>query len=103
MIIAEYTHLPHTYDFIFSKFVMPSGVYWLYIAAVGIFGTISQLLMTKAYSLTKAGIVGTITYSQILFAVIIGSLLGDKLPDIYSWIGMSLIVIAGLLVTMPKR
>jgi drug/metabolite transporter (DMT)-like permease len=59
--------------------------------------------MTKAYSLTQAGIVGTITYTQILFAVIIGTLLGDQLPDLWSWIGMGLIVVAGLLVTIPKR
>jgi len=103
MVLAEYIHLPSTYDFMFSKFVMPEGIIWLYILAVGIFGTISQLLMTKAYSLTQAGIVGTITYTQILFAVIIGTLLGDKLPDAYSWIGMALIVIAGFLVTMPKK
>jgi len=54
--------------------------------------------MTKAYSLTKAGIVGTITYTQILFAVIIGTILGDRYPDLYTFIGMVLIVLAGVLV-----
>ena len=103
MALAEYITVPQSYDFLITRFVMPQGITWLYIIAVGIFATASQLLMTKAYSLTQAGIVGTITYTQILFAVIIGTLLGDQLPDLWSWIGMGLIVVAGLLVTVPKR
>ena len=85
-------------DFIFAKFIMPHKIEWLYIVVVGITATLSQLLMTKAYSVTKAGIVGTITYSEIIFAVIIGTALGDKFPDILTLFGMMLVVIAGVLV-----
>jgi drug/metabolite transporter (DMT)-like permease len=102
MLIATFYTFDDGLDFIFAKFVMPEGIEWLYVVLVGISATISQLLMTKAYSLTKAGIVGTITYTQILFGVTIGTLLGDKFPDIYTLIGMGLIVIAGLLVILPK-
>jgi drug/metabolite transporter (DMT)-like permease len=103
MSLAEWIEAPTGYDFLIAQFIMPHGIAWLYITAMGVFATASQLLMTKAYSLTQAGIVGTITYTQILFAVIIGTLLGDQLPDLRSWIGMGLIVVAGLLVTVPKR
>jgi len=103
MIIANFYDFSDGLDFIFAKFVMPKGIEWLYVVLIGISATISQLLMTKAYSLTKAGIVGTITYTQILFGVIIGTILGDKFPDIYTIIGMGLIVIAGLLVVLPKK
>jgi len=103
MILAEFVTVSPSFTFMVSKFIMPHGILWLYIILAGIFATASQLLMTKAYSLTQAGIVGTITYTQILFAVIIGTLLGDHFPDMWSWIGMGLIVVAGLLVTIPKR
>jgi drug/metabolite transporter (DMT)-like permease len=103
MLIATFYTFDDGLDFIFAKFVMPEGIEWLYVVLVGISATISQLLMTKAYSLTKAGIVGTITYTQILFGVTIGTLLGDKFPDIYTLIGMGLIVVAGLLVILPKE
>lgn len=103
MLLAELVTVPDTWAFAVSRFVMPHGILWFYIIAAGLFATASQLLMTKAYSLTQAGIVGTITYTQILFAVIIGTLLGDQLPDLWSWIGMGLITAAGLLVTVPKR
>lgn len=102
MLLAEYITVPASLHFMIAQFVMPQGILWLYIILAGILATASQLLMTKAYSLTQAGIVGTITYTQILFAVVIGALLGDSFPDLWSWIGMGLIVIAGLLVTMKK-
>ena len=89
-------------DILFAPFVMPVGNEWFMIVAVGIFATISQILMTKAYELTKAGIVGTISYSNIIFAVIIGVMLGDPIPDIWTFLGILLVIIAGLLVAIPK-
>jgi len=100
--LAEFVEPTEAYDFLLSKFIMPHGITWLYIVAVGVLATASQLLMTKAYSLTKAGIIGTITYTQIIFAIIIGTVLGDPFPDIWSFLGISLVIIAGLLVMIPK-
>ena len=81
---------------------MPQGIEWAYVTAVGVFATVSQLLMTKAYELTKAGIVGTISYSNIVFAVIIGVMLGDPIPDIWTTLGIILVILSGLLVALPK-
>ena len=89
-------------DMLFAPFVMPEGIEWFMIVAVGIFATISQLLMTKAYELTKAGIVGTISYSNIVFAVIIGTMLGDPIPDGWTFLGIALVIVSGLLVSIPK-
>lgn len=102
MLIANFFTLNKNFDFMFEKFILPHGMQWFYIVALGVSATISQLLMTKAYSLTKAGIVGTITYTQILFGVIIGTALGDSLPDIYTLLGMGCIIVAGALVIIPK-
>ncbi|NKQ40351.1 MAG: DMT family transporter [Sulfurovum sp.] len=101
--LAEFIYVPKNYDFMIAKFIMPQGITWLYIVIAGLLATASQLLMTKAYSLTQAGIVGTITYTQILFAVIIGTVLGDSFPDMWVWVGMGLIIAAGLLVTLHKK
>ena len=87
---------------LFAKFIMPIGEQWLMVVAVGLFATISQLLMTKAYELTKAGVVGTISYSNIIFAVIIGVYLGDPIPDIWTFLGIILVITSGILVSMPK-
>ena len=103
MAISQFIDVPKELDFLLAKFQMPTGIEWFYIVMLGTLATASQLLMTKAYSLTKAGIVGTITYSQIVFAVIIGTLLGDKFPDIYTWIGILMVIVAGILVSMPQK
>jgi drug/metabolite transporter (DMT)-like permease len=72
------------------------------VIGVGIFATISQLLMTQAYALTKAGIVGTISYSNIVFALIIGVMLGDPIPEFWTVLGILLVILSGILVTLPK-
>ncbi len=102
MLITPYVTVSEEFDWMFAEFVMPEGVQWGYVTAVGIFATISQLLMTKAYELTKAGIVGTISYSNIVFAVVIGIMLGDPIPDIWTVLGIILVIFSGLLVALPK-
>jgi len=102
MLITPYVEVSEDFDWMFAAFVMPQGIEWVYVTAVGIFATISQLLMTKAYELTKAGIVGTISYSNIVFAVIIGTMLGDPIPDTWTTLGIILVITSGLLVALPK-
>jgi len=103
MLITPYVTVSENFDWMFAEFVMPAGVEWGYVTAVGIFATISQLLMTKAYELTKAGIVGTISYSNIVFAVIIGVMLGDPIPGFWTVLGILLVITSGLLVAFSKK
>jgi len=102
MLATPYVEVSEEFDWMFAVFVMPQGLEWVYVIAVGLFATMSQLLMTKAYELTKAGIVGTISYSNIVFAVIIGVILGDSIPDIWTTLGIILVIISGLIVALPK-
>jgi len=103
MFITPYVDASEDFDWMFAEFIMPEGIEWAYVTAVGIFATISQLLMTKAYELTKAGIVGTISYSNIIFALIIGIFLGDPIPNIWTFLGIILVISSGLLVALVKE
>ena len=98
MIIAEF-YTTSTLDWIIAPFVMPQGIAWLYIIGLGIFATLSQLFMTKAYSLAAGGIVGTISYTNIIFSIIIGMLLGDMFPSYMILLGICFIILSGILVT----
>jgi len=100
-IISPYITMPEL-DFILGEFVMPEGIVWLYVIAMGVFATISQLLMTKAYGETKAGIVGAVSYTNILFSVLVGLMLGDALPSLSTTFGIVLIVFAGIMVARAK-
>jgi len=90
------------FDFILGEFIMPSGVVWFYVIGMGLFATLSQVLMTKAYGLEKAGLIGAVSYSNILFSIIVGVILGDNLPNLTTTFGIILIVFAGIMVAKAK-
>ena len=89
----------NTFDFIISPFVIPSSKSYIFIFILGLSAFVAQMFMTKAYQLNKAGIIGAISYSDIVFAIIISLIVGYKLPDLFSYIGITLIIISGILVS----
>ena len=102
MIIGEF-YTTSTYDFMIAKFIVPTGIAWFYIIGLGVTATLSQLFMTKAYMSAKGGIVGTISYTNIIFSIAIGMMLGDSFPDILVIFGIILVIISGLLVALNKK
>ncbi len=101
MIISEFYMNPE-FDYIFATFVMPKNEDWLFIVLLGTVATFAQIYMTKAYSVAKAGIIGTIGYANIAFSIAIGLFLGDAFPDIWIIFGIILIIISGVLVSIKK-
>ncbi|MFP4331904.1 MAG: DMT family transporter [Campylobacterales bacterium] len=97
LIVSEFYTFSSNLDFLFAKFVMPSGIVWIYLIGVGISALLGQYFITKAYSYAKAGIVATIGYSNIAFAFLLGYLLGDENPDMLTIIGIITIVLAGVM------
>ncbi len=89
-------------DFMLGEFVMPHGVVWFYIIAMGLLATLAQVYMTKAYGASKAGIIGAVSYANIPFSIVIGLFLGDSLPSIVTTTGIVLVVMAGILVAKEK-
>ncbi|WP_174250630.1 DMT family transporter [Sulfurimonas autotrophica] len=100
-LISPYINFPEL-DFMLGKFIMPHGIVWFYLLAMGLFATFSQILMTKAYGETKAGIVGAVSYTNILFSIIVGLFLGDAFPSLVTSFGIVLIVAAGIMVARDK-
>lgn len=101
MMISEFYTNP-SLDFVFAKFVMPKSEDWIFIILLGTVATFAQIYMTKAYSVAKAGIIGTISYANIAFSILIGLILGDAFPDIWIILGIMLIVFSGVLVSSKK-
>ena len=103
MIIGSMRSVSSEWDWIIAPFVMPQGWQWLFIVMVGVSATFSQLLMTKAYELTKAGIVGTISYTNIVFGMLIGIALGDPTPGFLTILGIIFVIVSGLIVALAKE
>jgi drug/metabolite transporter (DMT)-like permease len=80
-----------------SMDVMPKLVALVALAVVG------QGLMIASFSYAPASVVAPYTYAMLVFAAIIGYLVFDNFPDLASWIGIALIVGAGLYIAQRER
>ncbi|OCL81801.1 DMT family transporter [Arcobacter porcinus] len=98
MIISEFYSNPNL-DFMLGKFIMPNPNEWIIIILLGLFSTYAQIYMTKAYASAKAGIVGTVSYSNIIFSIFLGLLMGDAFPSFIVLFGIILIILSGLMVS----
>lgn len=75
----------------------PSLEAWGLLLLLGACGMLGQLAMTRAFGLGSPLLSAALQYTTILFSTVIGYLLwGDRL-DVIAFIGMGLIVLAGLL------
>lgn len=84
----------------YAEFKVHTGFYvWVLIALMAVLSTVSQWFLTRAYSLSKASIIGVIGYSSIPFAVGFGIMLGDSFPDLYTFLGIALVALGGILVS----
>ena len=67
------------------------------LAGIGITATLAQLALTRAYHRGRTLTVGALAYTTVAFSAVYGMLLFDEhLPPI-AWIGMALVVLAGII------
>lgn len=103
-LIAPYVNAPESLEFMFPTFSYSTSLkVWLLIIIMAFIATLSQWLLTKAYSGSNLSIIGVISYTNIPFAVGFGWMLGDAFPDFLTFIGIGLIVLGGFLVGMKKK
>lgn len=65
---------------------------------LGVSALISHLFMTKAYQHAKPSTLAPFSYTQLLFAGLIGYVFFNQTPDLMGLVGMLIIVAGGLLV-----
>ncbi|MBP1844824.1 S-adenosylmethionine uptake transporter [Rhizobium petrolearium] len=65
---------------------------------LGIVACIAHLLITRSLKLAPASVLAPLQYTLLLWAVVLGWLFFDDLPDVQTWIGAGIIVLAGLFI-----
>ena len=91
--------------------VIPAALVWVnlnliqaaYLGGIAVFSTIGQLLLSKAYGLAPAGQLGPYTYASVIFAALFGWLIWNEVLVISTWIGIGIIVFAGILAITDRR
>ncbi|MGP1485651.1 MAG: DMT family transporter [Campylobacter sp.] len=102
MWLAEFVSVSEL-DFLFSKFKTPTGLQWLLILLMGVAGLYFQIFMTKAYAASrKASVIATVGYADVIFTIIIGSFMGDKLPNLFAFLGIMLVVLSGIFIARER-
>ncbi|MEK9683515.1 MAG: DMT family transporter [Rhodospirillaceae bacterium] len=74
--------------------VTPDWEQFLLLAGVGLFGTATQRCLTRAYAAADTTVVVPFDFSRLIFAAIIGFLLFQEFPDVWTWIGGTIISLA---------
>ena len=92
------------YFCIFGTLISSIPMYWHWrvftikelalLITAGLLANISQLFMSYAYSLAPAGQIGPMNYIAIIFAGIWGFVFWHEIPDLYSILGISIILMA---------
>ncbi|WP_086303900.1 DMT family transporter [Campylobacter devanensis] len=102
MIVGSFYYRPDL-DFLISPFIMPSLTSWVMVILMGLLATGFQIYLTKAYAASKkAGVVAAVGYSDVIFSMIFGLILGDALPDAWAFLGIVMIIGAGILVARER-
>ncbi|ANN77206.1 DMT family transporter [Bordetella flabilis] len=82
------------------------------LTGIGLAGLFGQLAMTRAFGLGSALLTAALQYTTIIFAALMGTVFWQDHLDDLAWLGMGLIIVAGLLsiwrtmrerVTVPPR
>ena len=74
--------------------VTPSLEQLALLVGVGLFGTATQRCLTRAYAAADATVVVPFDFSRLIFAAVIGFLLFNEFPDIWTWVGGTIICLA---------
>lgn len=75
---------------------VPSWQFWAAAAVMGVCSGVGHLMLLQAYAHTTPGTIAPFLYSQIGFAMAMGWLFFQQMPDAVSLAGMGAIVLCGL-------
>ena len=76
---------------------------WLLMIALGVTFALAQFLMVQAFSHAPAGVLAPFAYAQIVAATIVGVVFFDAVPDLWTLLGVTMIVGAGVFLARLQR
>jgi S-adenosylmethionine uptake transporter len=74
----------------------------VWLLPVGVFASLGQLCITRAFSQGATLVVANLQYSGIVFAALYGVVLFDEELPLLGWAGMALIIASGMVATLLR-
>jgi drug/metabolite transporter (DMT)-like permease len=82
---------------------LPDWRGWSLMLAMGAAGAVGHYLIIRAFEHASASTLSPLNYLEIVVAVSVGWFVFDDFPDQWTWLGIALIAISGLLVVFWRR
>ena len=82
---------------------MPDWIDAALIASLGLYGGTGHLMLTSAFRYANASFLSPFLYAQLVWAVLLGALFYQHLPDLLSVAGMVVIVASSLSIALAER
>ena len=79
--------IPVNLPFVIKRFVMPAGVEWLVLLAVGLITFAMQVCQTEGLRRETAARAINLTHAQVVFAAIWGAIFLDEMPGLWTLVG----------------
>jgi len=73
------------------------------LVAIGVFGGLAHIFLTESYRLAEASLVAPFDYTSMLWALLLGFVVFNELPDALVYLGAAIIAAAGLFVIWRER
>jgi len=83
--------------------VTPSWTDVGWMAVSGVFGSLGQFLLTRAFHKAEASVISPFMYTQIIWTIALGALLFGNFPDVITFAGMVIIVGSGIYIWHRNR
>jgi drug/metabolite transporter (DMT)-like permease len=89
--------------FLSRPWVWPSPMDGAILLGNGVLAAVAMMLFITAYKYGETNFVAPFEYSSMVWAISYGFIFFGDFPDRYSWIGMAIVVIAGILMIRRDR
>ena len=92
-----------TFQFIFREWFINPTYAWPIIILMGFIGALAFFCVFSAYSIASPSVVSLYEYSLIIWSIMIGYLLFDNVPTLRTFIGVSIIIGAGIYIYLREK
>ena len=87
----------------FGTWTPPGGFGFAVLLSIGVLGGLGQYALLEAARHAPASVMGTVEYSMLPWAFLLGWLIFGDTPDLAVWLGAGFIMLAGLLLVAGER
>ena len=89
--------------FLSRPIAIPTAFDAIFLLGHGVLAALAMLLFVNAYKYGETNFVAPFEYSAMIWAVMFGLVLFNDFPDLYTWIGAGIVVVAGILMVYRDR